>query len=114
MTTAAFYCKGKFFSATIKGHAEYNPGNDIVCASCSMLACTLAENLLRMYAAGEIAYADVQKQSGEMVITAEGDTNKMWHAVQALGIGFDMLAKKYPKNVRFSCRVGAKEEWPIV
>ena len=110
MTVASFCSKGNFFSASIKGHAEYNPGNDIVCASCSMLACTLAENLLRMHAAGEIAYVDVQKQSGEMVITAEGDAKKMWHIVQAFGVGFEMLAKKFPKNVSFYCRVGARDE----
>lgn len=110
MTVASFYSKGNFFSASIKGHAEYNPGNDIVCASCSMLACALAENLMRMYAAGEIEYAAAQKKSGEMMITADGDAKKMWHIVQAFGVGFEMLAKKYPKNVRFSCRVGAREE----
>lgn len=80
-------------SIEIKGHANYNPGNDIVCASCSILAYTLLNTL----EVENIPYT-VEEESGYMCI--ETTVNESEPYFKMVHLGYKSLAQNYPENVR--------------
>ena len=93
---------------TMRGHAgSAETGHDIVCASASILAYTLAAN---------VASADAERQVRNTVLRLdEGDAEiscapvRKWAAVitvlfDAICSGFDLLAQRYPENVRYEVR----------
>lgn len=81
----------------IKGHALYNPGNDIVCAACSAIAYSLMgwmhNNPQHISRQGEMC-----EESGYVEISARG--NECFDAAfDTAVIGLAQVANAYPENV---------------
>jgi len=94
MTAIKVAHKGRRHIILITGHSQFaDAGKDIVCAATSMLSYTLANNLIADYG------ADVKVGDGTMVIDVRGGRNVRC-IIDAIMVGYDMLAKSYPTNVR--------------
>lgn len=92
---------------TVKGHAQSGEaGHDLVCSAASILVYTLAGNVARM--------AENRKQVRRPVISLKSGDAKIScapvHGMQSVVTlvfdsvcaGFDILAQKYPQNVRYA------------
>ena len=77
----------------LMGHACYNPGNDIVCASVSAITYTLM-GYLNNSEADYTAHFD----SGDCAITCER-TRDTDTAIKMAVIGYAQIAMSYPDNV---------------
>ena len=105
MITASFHNNAELWevSLTVKGHAgQAEVGKDIVCASASILAYTLAQ----------IVHSLEHRLEGEPIISlASGDTTiscrcknyrtyvKVLNAFNFTQVGFTLLAQNYPQFV---------------
>ena len=76
------------------GHAEYNPGNDIVCAGVSALFYAFAGYLKNKEDVRDVV---IDLKSGNSKIEGWGDLKE---AFDMLVIGIEQIAQTYPKNVR--------------
>ncbi|HKM28928.1 MAG TPA: ribosomal-processing cysteine protease Prp [Anaerovoracaceae bacterium] len=89
--------RGKY-TINIEGHSEYNPGNDIVCASCSILTYTLLNALANM----DTEEFDTKEYDGGFVISVKG-TRETWQEVktviETIMLGYELLQEQYPANV---------------
>jgi uncharacterized protein YsxB (DUF464 family) len=88
------------FTATLKGHAEFNPGNDIVCAAISTLSGTLAAACANVKGS-HIYYNDLP---GDQTIRVWGVT--VWRQreevktiLKTVLIGLKQIENEYPKNI---------------
>ena len=90
---------------TIEGHAGSGPeGHDLVCASVSALALTLA---------GNVAYMGAQEAVWEVITKLdEGNAeiqctpyrrykDSVAQIFRAVCVGFELLATKYPENISY-------------
>ena len=91
-------------SLRIDGHAGYaEHGKDIVCASASILAYTVAQYVKYEEDEGNLrAPAEIKLESGDAVVSCEPkeETLKwLWDAYQFAKMGFLILANNYPQYV---------------
>lgn len=89
---------------TMKGHAQYSDvGNDIICASASMLAYTLAQNVSDMQKCGNLQYEPTIKlNKGNAIVSCrccDGFYDMLVHTFMVIQRGFELLENNYPKNV---------------
>ena len=94
---------------TVTGHANSaEPGHDLVCASASMLAYTLAANVASM--------ADNEQVRQPIIKNNEGDTeiscnprhnlkNTVTLVFDSICLGFELLAHDYPEYISYEIRV---------
>lgn len=93
---------------TVEGHAGAGPeGHDLVCASVSALALTLAANVTYMKAQdcvhGEIIKLD--EGNAEIQCTPYRRYKASVEQVyRSICVGFELLATKYPDNISYSVR----------
>lgn len=99
----------KFHRMTMEGHAESaEPGQDLVCASASILAYTLAANVMQLTKNGDARVAPV-------VNMAEGKTeihfkpHSKYRSVvtmifDSICAGFALLAHNHPAYIKFEIR----------
>ena len=93
----------RMVSLHVNGHAGQNAhGNDIVCASASMLAYTLAQNIKGAEERGILKYAPKMKmKSGDFIITARAKDdegyNELLHTYLVVQTGYVLLAHNYPQ-----------------
>lgn len=101
MMTVTFTEKGRNLSLRIEGHAEYaEEGKDIVCASASILAYTLASII--------DSFDDVESvidlNSGDATIECECEDDETFAKVADVYYytkrGYALLAQTYPQYVR--------------
>lgn len=89
------------YTIIVDGHSDYNPGNDIVCASCSILTYTLLNKLANM----QTEEFDSKEYDEGFVISVKG-TKETWPEVktviETIMLGYDLLQEKYPANVSVS------------
>lgn len=82
----------------IDGHSGYNPGNDIVCASCSILTYTLLNALANM----NTEEFDSKEYDEGFVVSVKG-TRETWSEVktviETIMLGYELLQEQYPANV---------------
>lgn len=82
-------------SLRMDGHAEYaEPGQDIVCAAATILAYALAQRL------SGIAQARIDMAEGHAYIQARANGDTL-AALDTVACGFELLAAKYPENIRY-------------
>ena len=93
---------------TVEGHAGAGPeGHDLVCASVSALALTLAANVTYMKAQDGV--------HGEIIKLDEGNAEiqctpyrrykaSVEQIYRSICVGFELLATKYPDNISYSVR----------
>ena len=88
---------------TVTGHAGSGPeGHDLVCASASALALTLAGNVHHLQANGIVrdVITDLTEGKAEIQCTAVSRYKATVEMIcQSICIGFELLATKYPENI---------------
>ena len=93
---------------TMEGHAQSaEKGHDLVCASASILAYTLAQFVKNMKDAGQIRYPTLELKEGFTLIDCN-PSNRISNAVKlafdTVCAGFELLARDYPDNISYEIR----------
>ncbi len=88
--TQVTICKGRDTTISIKGHAGFNPGNDIVCAGVSTLAYALINTLIE-----DMTKFDFNDTPGNFHIVI----HEITPYVHMFEIGIKALAEHFPDNV---------------
>ena len=96
--------KGKMLSLRVEGHAGYaEHGKDIVCASASILAYTVAQIVRIKERSGCLRRpALVRLESGDTEVTCfpkAGAFDFLWDAYDFARVGYCLLAQNYPQYV---------------
>lgn len=101
MTRATFDIHGNAFHVTIDGHAGHEDVR--VCASASMLACTLIEAMRRAEGDGYLIVFSCEAGAGDVTLQAistDYGCKRVQAIVDTIIAGFDALTAEYPDNVR--------------
>ena len=106
MITARFYLKPSNGSIhmTLKGHASAAPkGEDLICASATMLAYTVAQAVQFMHEEGKLKKKPkIRILDGEAIIIATPTEEAYAEALHTFWVaqcGAHVLAHNYPQNV---------------
>lgn len=95
----------KYHRVTIKGHAgSGEPGHDLVCASASILAYTLASSVMNAEIEKLVRDAVINLEEGNAEISCKPvNRMKAIHTLvfDSICAGFDILAQKYPNNISY-------------
>lgn len=90
---------------TLKGHAGAGvPGQDLICCAASAITYTLAANIRRMQKRGWLKKARIRLAPGdaEIICTPCAKAQEAVRCrVEAVCLGFAMLAQEYPEFVCF-------------
>jgi uncharacterized protein YsxB (DUF464 family) len=102
MLTVTFTESGRKLSLRVKGHAGYaEHGYDIVCASASILAYTLASIV-----ASYDVESTIDLTSGDTTIEClckdEDTYDEVADAYDTIRVGYKLLARDYPQYVRLN------------
>lgn len=93
---------------TIEGHAlSGEPGHDLVCASASILAYTLANTVENMSKAYQCKDKQIILDTGNALITCRPVSRYVNIATllfDTLCAGFELLALNYPENISYEVR----------
>lgn len=93
---------------SIEGHAESGEkGHDLVCASVSILAYTLASFVQNMKEAKQVYNPKTDLREGDALICCEPPTkykNSVTLVFDSICGGFELLARNYPEYVSFEIR----------
>jgi uncharacterized protein YsxB (DUF464 family) len=84
-------------SLVMEGHADYSPGDDIVCAGCSAIAYALL-GWCKNFPSSVWDVEDMHDAEGDVVIKCSGDVRFMTAFDMAI-IGLAQIAAKFPDNV---------------
>jgi uncharacterized protein YsxB (DUF464 family) len=110
MTHIKWYWEDDDFGICAEGHAEYNPGNDIVCSAVSTLLQTLWAGL-------EVCCftpVEHKQESGKFVLNGKCRYPHKDRAVvvfDTILYGLELIAEQYPENVKIE-RVRGEGETP--
>jgi uncharacterized protein YsxB (DUF464 family) len=93
---------------SIEGHAySGEKGHDLVCASASILANTLASLVSNMQKAGQTRYPTIELSYGNALIqcnVASRYKPTVTFAFDSICAGFELLAQSYPDNISYEIR----------
>ena len=93
---------------TVTGHANSaEPGHDLVCASASMLAYTLAANVANMADNGQVRQPIIENSEGNMEISCNPRhnlKNSVTLVFDSICVGFELLAHDYPEYITYEIR----------
>mgnify|MGYP000991510939 FL=1 len=89
---------GEIKSLAMTGHANFSPGDDIVCAACSALVFALLA-YMESEPAHILEVRELFVQKGEVRLKAKGD-DAFAAAFETATLGLKKIAKKYPKHVQ--------------
>lgn len=89
----------------LKGHAGAgNGGSDPVCAAASILTYTAAQFFSYLYGEGKLQEApELKLEKGDSLLRAspgEPYYEEALHGLYVLCLGFELLARQYPQNLR--------------
>ena len=79
---------------TVKGHAGYDPGKDIVCASIS----TLCYALINAFEKTD-CYLDYSDMPGDFYILVRGLSPEAKCMLKIFTVGMKMIAEHFPQNL---------------
>ena len=93
------------FVLSISGHAGAAPaGEDTVCAAASMLAYTVAQEVLEVHRKGKLREAPkIKLEKGKALIACKPKRSarrEVSHLYKTAQTGYKLLAANYPDNVR--------------
>jgi len=95
----------KYNRVTVNGHAGSGPqGHDLVCASVSALALTLAGNVYHMEAQDAVrnVVAVLDEGNAEIQCTPyRRYRDSVEQIYRAICVGFELLATKYPEFIKY-------------
>lgn len=93
---------------TVTGHAgAAEAGHDLVCASASMLAYTLAANVANMADAGQVRRPIIKNEPGDTEISCNPRhnlKNSVTLVFDSVCVGFQLLAHDYPEYITYEIR----------
>ena len=93
---------------TVTGHAgSAEKGHDLVCASASMLAYTLAANVASMADAGQVSEPIMDMNEGDTVISCAPKSHlkaAVSLVFDAICVGFELLSGQHPEYISFEIR----------
>ena len=93
---------------TVTGHADSaEPGHDLVCASASMLAYTLAANVANMADARQVREPIIKMDAGDTEISCNPRHNlkaTVTLVFDSICVGFFMLAHDHPEYISYEIR----------
>ena len=93
---------------TVTGHAgSAEPGYDLVCASASMLAYTLAANVANMADNGQVRQPIIKTNEGDAEISCNPRhnlKNSVMLVFDSVCVGYELLARDYPEYVKYEIR----------
>lgn len=87
---------------SVAGHAGYNPGNDIVCASISAITLSLLQTLKYYEEQGicKVLKDETKENMGTALISYMSRDKEVTDALLNMAeIGYMMLENAYPKNI---------------
>ena len=94
---------------TVEGHAQSgNAGRDLVCASASILAYTLAAFVKSSYKAKQTKKPVLKLESGDTEVSCKARPRfklAITLAFDTICGGYELLAKNYPDNVSYTIKV---------
>ena len=106
MIHAVYY--RKYNRLTVTGHAgAAETGHDLVCASASMLAYTLAANVANMADHGQVREPVIQNNPGDTEISCKPKHNlkaTVTLVFDSVCVGYELLAHDYPEFVSYEIR----------
>ena len=106
MIQATYY--RKYNRLTVTGHANSaEPGKDLVCASASMLAYTLAANVANMADNGQVRQPIIKNNEGDAEISCNPRhnlKNTVTLVFDSICVGFELLAHNYPEYITYEIR----------
>ena len=98
----------KYNRVTVQGHAGSGPeGHDLVCASVSALALTLAGNVAYMQAQEAVYDVITKLEEGNAEIQCtpyRRYRDSVAQIYRAICVGFELLSTKYPDNISYEVR----------
>ena len=104
MISVSVNTKRNTYELELSGHAEYCPGNDIVCSACSALAAALIgwvfnnpRHIKKLYKL--TGYSELLPGAGRASVKAKGN-KKLRSAFMTTVIGLCQVSLSYPDNVR--------------
>ena len=90
---------------TVEGHAHSGePGKDLVCASASILAYTLAANVGNLADLGHVRIESMVLSPGKAEIAIKprsGVSAIVGRIFESICVGFELLARDYPQYIRY-------------
>ena len=93
---------------SVEGHAKSGKvGHDLVCASASILAYTLASFVENMESAGQVRYPTIELKEGDAVISCDPPNRykvSVTLVFDAICGGYELLARDYPDNISYEIR----------
>ena len=106
MIQATYY--RRYNRLTVTGHAgAAEPGYDLVCASASILAYTLAANVANMADNGQVRQPIIKVVEGDTEISCN-PRHKLKASVtlvfDSVCVGFEMLAHDHPEYISYEIR----------
>ena len=106
MIQATYY--RKYNRLTVTGHAgSAEHGHDLVCASASMLAYTLAANVANMTDNGQVRDPIMKLDDGNTEISCNPLHNlkaSVTLVFDSVCVGFELLAHDYPEFIKYEIR----------
>lgn len=108
MICAEFEVHEKSIILSIRGHAGHaEKGRDLICASASMLAYTLAQMAIFMHKEGKLQKKPkIRLDSGDGCVVVKPNEEafaEALHCFLVVQVGFGLLAKNYPDFVQVRC-----------
>lgn len=98
----------KYNRLTVTGHAgSAEPGHDLVCASASILAYTLAANVANMADNGQVREPIITVVEGDTEISCNPRHNlkaSVTLVFDSICAGFEMLAHDHPEYISYQIR----------
>ena len=107
MVTISMTYTDTTLSLKVEGHAgQAEKGQDVVCASVSMLVYTIAQYTRWMYEQHQLKRSPlIELEEGNSQVIAKPKAEHMaegLHAFFVASVGFGLLAKNYPEYVTFN------------
>ncbi len=106
MIQAVYY--RRYNRLTVTGHAgAAEPGHDLVCASASILAYTLAANVANMADNGQVREPIINIGEGDTEISCKPRHNlkaSVTLVFDSVCVGFDLLAHDHPEYITYEIR----------
>ena len=106
MIQATYY--RRYNRLTVTGHAgSAEPGHDLVCASASILAYTLAANVANMADNRQVREPIIKMEEGNTEISCNPRHNlkaSVTLVFDSVCVGFEMLAHDHPEYISYEIR----------
>lgn len=100
MTTAKLYNDKHVTILEIKGHADFNPGNDVVCAAISAVTYNLINVVREFVQEGKADILELTEESGHIRFDFKMESVRPLEIITNYALtGLEMIAEQYPEHL---------------